>query len=167
MTSYGTYSKVSSKDRSQTHVPDSPVRTELETRLTHLSPAELLLPASGLSKATEKVLKHFAGITRASSGSSVRVERIDNVPKHSAAFDMLTEFYTSKSRHQSKRDPDPSEIDLTGDYDSVDIETKGDQEVNRTDMDEEQNGVDSVDVAAGVSREFNPSLVSLAADRRS
>lgn len=43
---------------------DSQVRTELETRLTHLQPAELLLPASGLSKATEKVLSHFAGTTK-------------------------------------------------------------------------------------------------------
>jgi DNA mismatch repair protein MSH3 len=41
---------------------DSAVRTELETRLSHLSPAELLLPSEGLSKATEKVLKHFAGL---------------------------------------------------------------------------------------------------------
>ncbi len=44
--------------------PDSQVRTELETRLTHLQPAELLLPATGLSKATEKVLNHFAGHTK-------------------------------------------------------------------------------------------------------
>jgi DNA mismatch repair protein MSH3 len=42
---------------------DSQVRTELETRLTHLQPAELLLPM-GLSKATEKVLNHFAGNTK-------------------------------------------------------------------------------------------------------
>lgn len=40
---------------------DGQVRTELETRLTHLAPAELLLPATGLSKATEKVLGHFTG----------------------------------------------------------------------------------------------------------
>lgn len=43
---------------------DSAVRTELETRLTHLSPRELLLPSKGLSKATEKLLKHFAGISK-------------------------------------------------------------------------------------------------------
>lgn len=43
---------------------DSQVRTELETRLTHLQPAELLLPAKGLSKATEKVINHFTGATR-------------------------------------------------------------------------------------------------------
>ncbi len=37
---------------------DSQVRSELETRLTHLSPAESPAPSSGLSKATEKVLAH-------------------------------------------------------------------------------------------------------------
>ena len=43
---------------------DSQVRSELETRLTHLQPAELLLPEAGLSKATEKVLRHFTGDPR-------------------------------------------------------------------------------------------------------
>lgn len=43
---------------------DGQVRTELETRLTHIQPAELLLPKEGLSKATEKVLSYFAGNTR-------------------------------------------------------------------------------------------------------
>ena len=43
---------------------DSAVRSELETRLTHLQPRELLLPAEGLSAATEKLLKHFAGQSR-------------------------------------------------------------------------------------------------------
>jgi DNA mismatch repair ATPase MutS len=51
-------------DYSLIFIPDSQVRTELETRLMHLQPAELLLPASGLSKATEKVLNHFAGHTK-------------------------------------------------------------------------------------------------------
>jgi DNA mismatch repair protein MSH3 len=44
---------------------DSAVRSELETRLTHFQPRELLLPAEGLSAATEKLLKHFAGQSRA------------------------------------------------------------------------------------------------------
>lgn len=43
---------------------DSAVRTELETRLTHLQPAELLLPAAGLSKATEKLLSYYAGSSK-------------------------------------------------------------------------------------------------------
>jgi DNA mismatch repair protein MSH3 len=43
---------------------DGQVRTELETRLTHIQPAELLLPKEGLSKATEKVLSYFAGNSR-------------------------------------------------------------------------------------------------------
>lgn len=46
---------------------DSAVRSELETRLTHLQPRELLLPAEGLSAATEKLLKHFAGHSKSSS----------------------------------------------------------------------------------------------------
>ncbi|BEJ16126.1 hypothetical protein CspHIS471_0507310 [Cutaneotrichosporon sp. HIS471] len=71
---------------------DSPVRSELETRLTHLQPAELILPKTKLSKTTEKVLKH---ITHSSPGETVRVERAD-VPEYSEAFDFLAEFYKSK-----------------------------------------------------------------------
>lgn len=88
---------------------DSPVRSELETRLTHLQPAELILPKGKLSKTTEKVLRHIT--QTAQPGETVRVERVD-VPEHSDAFDFLTEFYKSKDKGKEKEP-----IDLTGEED--------------------------------------------------
>lgn len=72
---------------------DSAVRTELETRLAHLQPTELLLPKI-LSRATEKVLKHVCGTSR--SDTAVRVERFDETPEYHHAFDFLTKFYRGK-----------------------------------------------------------------------
>lgn len=39
---------------------DGYMRSELETRLLHIEPSELLLPHA-LSKATEKVISHMSG----------------------------------------------------------------------------------------------------------
>nr|XP_031862964.1 uncharacterized protein CI109_001439 [Kwoniella shandongensis]KAA5530036.1 hypothetical protein CI109_001439 [Kwoniella shandongensis] len=76
---------------------DSQVRSELETRLTHLQPAELLLPKDGLSKATEKVLSHIAGTTKTGSSGTVRVERIESIMTYDKALDYLTKFYNRKN----------------------------------------------------------------------
>lgn len=46
------------------YVSDTHMRSELETRMTHIQPAELLLPDAKLSRATEKVLNFFAGVSR-------------------------------------------------------------------------------------------------------
>ncbi|KAI8616884.1 muts domain V-domain-containing protein [Chytriomyces sp. MP71] len=55
---------------------DGALRGELETRLEHIRPVEMLLPAeSTLSTATESVLKHWA-IQREVEGDVVRVERL-------------------------------------------------------------------------------------------
>ncbi|KAK4686072.1 DNA mismatch repair protein MSH3, partial [Tremellales sp. Uapishka_1] len=119
---------------------DSPVRTELETRLTHLSPAELLLPANGLSRATEKVLDHFAGSTTTSSSNSVRVERIDKISPYDPAFDYLTRFYKKPAAAKSSR-----EIDLTEDSD----EEAGPSE----DGDMKEKDEDLLGLAAGLPSE--------------
>lgn len=66
---------------------DVAMRTELETRLAHIKPCELLLPATGLSSHTEKMLKHYAG-----SGSA-RIERIEDALHYTDAFEYLREFY--------------------------------------------------------------------------
>ncbi|OXG15057.1 DNA mismatch repair protein MSH3 [Cryptococcus neoformans Ze90-1] len=85
---------------------DSQIRAELETRLAHLSPAELLLPKQKLSKATEKVLTYFAGEPKYQGRNAVRIERIDDIPEYHAAFDFLTNFYHDKGYKAttSKRD---------------------------------------------------------------
>lgn len=107
---------------------DSAVRTELETRLTHLQPAELLLPSNTLSKATEKVLKHLTSASQ--NAATVRVERVAHVPAYNKAFDDLTKFYQGKT-----------EIDLTGDEDG---------DVPMAEGQPEEKQVNAIGLAAGL-----------------
>lgn len=67
---------------------DSRIRNELETRLTHIQPAELLLPEE-LSRETRKVIEHLS-IGR--STADVRMERVKQ-EDYTIAFDYLTDFY--------------------------------------------------------------------------
>ncbi|KAF8557342.1 hypothetical protein OG21DRAFT_1505567 [Imleria badia] len=78
---------------------DTIMRSELETRLVHTRPAELLLPEQGLSKLTEKVLRHFSGSIH--SGQKIRIERCKNGMEFSVAFDFVTEFYSDKTKTNS------------------------------------------------------------------
>ncbi|KIJ68934.1 hypothetical protein HYDPIDRAFT_80554 [Hydnomerulius pinastri MD-312] len=75
---------------------DTVLRSELETRLVHTRPAELVLPEPGLSKLTEKVLKHFIG--SATSGQRTRVERYRGAMEYTEAFDFVTNFYSDKTK---------------------------------------------------------------------
>ncbi|GJJ11973.1 hypothetical protein Clacol_006211 [Clathrus columnatus] len=65
------------------------VLTELETRLAHIRPAELLLPPS-LSASTEKMLRHFE--THGHIGR-IRVERLKKSLDYSTAFRYMSEKY--------------------------------------------------------------------------
>ncbi|KDQ59554.1 hypothetical protein JAAARDRAFT_625109 [Jaapia argillacea MUCL 33604] len=80
---------------------DMHMRTELETRMAHTKPSELLLPTSKLSKTSEKMLDYFT--TSASEGQRIRVERYDDELSYTEAFDFLTEFYTDKKRTKDGR----------------------------------------------------------------
>ncbi|KDQ20147.1 hypothetical protein BOTBODRAFT_27560 [Botryobasidium botryosum FD-172 SS1] len=71
---------------------DSNMRTELETRMTHINPAELLLPEKKLSKFTEKMLAHFAEEARS---TRIRIERFNDRMDYSDAFSFVSTFYTS------------------------------------------------------------------------
>ncbi len=69
---------------------DTGMRSELETRLAHMSPIELLLPPKGkLSRLTEKVLKHTAN-RGTSDGQSIRIERLgaEDVLEYNSALDL-------------------------------------------------------------------------------
>jgi DNA mismatch repair protein MSH3 len=114
------------------------VRSELETRLTHLQPAELILPKVKLSKTTEKVLKHIT----ASPGETVRVERVD-VPEYTDAFDFLTEFYKSKDKEKEKKP-----IDLTEE------DEEGDGDVSMHEDGEGERDEDPIGLARGLPREL-------------
>ncbi|KAE8269056.1 hypothetical protein A4X09_0g3288 [Tilletia walkeri] len=79
---------------------DGNLRSELETRIAHLNPAELLLPdtkgKAALSKQTEKLLKYIASQNLNRAGrSSLRVERFtDGKMSQNEAVSWLEDFYT-------------------------------------------------------------------------
>lgn len=131
---------------------DSPVRSELETRLTHLQPAELILPNGRLSRTTEKVLRHITDTSR--SAAAVRVERVD-VPEYSEAFDSLTEFYRQKSTGKGKgKEKEP--IDLTA-------EEGGDVPMHEDGEGEEGDDDDPIGLARGLPRELVAPIPKLTA----
>ncbi|KXN82576.1 DNA mismatch repair protein MSH3 [Leucoagaricus sp. SymC.cos] len=73
---------------------DSLMRIELETRLVHTRPAELLIPEQGLSEPTSKMLKFYA--RNSASGDKIRLEYIKDLMPYSAAFASVSKFYTNK-----------------------------------------------------------------------
>ncbi|KAI9674432.1 MAG: Mismatch repair protein msh3 [Caeruleum heppii] len=82
---------------------DGFMRSEIETRLLHIAPCELLIVGE-LSHATEKLLQHLTGSSTTVFGDKVRVERVDK-PKTMAAqaFSHVSTFYaqlTKSSRSQ-------------------------------------------------------------------
>ncbi|KAG6831187.1 hypothetical protein H0H92_012327 [Tricholoma furcatifolium] len=66
---------------------DTLMRIELETRLVHTRPAELLLPEKMLSDTTTKMLQHFTGN---SIGNRTRVEHFSETMSYSDAFDFVS-----------------------------------------------------------------------------
>ncbi|KAI0247060.1 DNA mismatch repair protein MSH3 [Lactifluus subvellereus] len=75
---------------------DGHMRTELETRMVHCKPAELLLAEQGLTKPTERMLKHFSG--SATTERRIRIERHKNTMSYTDAFDFVSQFYTQKTQ---------------------------------------------------------------------
>ncbi|KAG6821075.1 hypothetical protein H0H93_007234 [Arthromyces matolae] len=75
---------------------DTLMRIELETRLVHSRPAELLLPKNGLSGLTAKMLQHFTRST--SAGDRTRTEHFDETMSYTDAFDFVSQFYTNKTQ---------------------------------------------------------------------
>ncbi|KAF3912129.1 hypothetical protein ABW21_db0205126 [Orbilia brochopaga] len=77
---------------------DGFMRTEIETRLLHIAPCELLILGE-LSKATEKLVTHLAGSTNNVFGDSIRVERVER-PKNMTATASIhvSGFYADKKQ---------------------------------------------------------------------
>ncbi|KAF7722844.1 Mismatch repair protein msh3 [Apophysomyces ossiformis] len=83
---------------------DGYMRSELETRLLHIEPCELLLPHT-LSKPTEKLIKHITLQRTSAFGEMVRIERLaeDNTfaDDYNDAFTYVSGFYTRcKTEHK-------------------------------------------------------------------
>ncbi|OQO09001.1 hypothetical protein B0A48_05892 [Cryoendolithus antarcticus] len=75
---------------------DGWMRSELETRLLHIAPCEMLIVGE-VSKATEKLVKHLSASKTNIFGDNARVERVEK-PKTMAAqsYGHITKFYADK-----------------------------------------------------------------------
>ena len=75
---------------------DGFMRSEIETRLLHIAPCEILI-VGDLSKATKKLVHHLSGSKTNVFGDKVRLETIDK-PKSMAAqaYSHISNFYAGK-----------------------------------------------------------------------
>ncbi|KAI1118963.1 muts domain V-domain-containing protein [Nemania sp. NC0429] len=75
---------------------DGFMRSEIETRLLHISPCEFLI-VGDLSKATEKLIQHLSGGSTNVFGDRTRVERVGKSKTIAAeAYSHVTQFYSGK-----------------------------------------------------------------------
>ncbi|KAL8828796.1 MAG: hypothetical protein Q9191_002383 [Dirinaria sp. TL-2023a] len=77
---------------------DGFMRSEIETRLLHIAPCEILI-VGDLSKATERLIRHISGSSTNVFGDKVRVERVEK-PKNMAAqaYNHVSNFYAGKMK---------------------------------------------------------------------
>ncbi|KAF2222050.1 DNA mismatch repair protein Msh3 [Elsinoe ampelina] len=75
---------------------DGFMRSELETRLLHISPCEFLIVGT-ISKATEKLVSHLAASRTGKKAEQARIERVEK-PKTMAAqsYSHISTFYADK-----------------------------------------------------------------------
>ncbi|KAI0817633.1 muts domain V-domain-containing protein [Xylaria sp. FL0064] len=75
---------------------DGFMRSEIETRLLHISPCEFLIVGE-LSRATEKLIQHLSGSSTNVFGDRSRVERVAKSKTIAAeAYSHVTQFYSKK-----------------------------------------------------------------------
>ncbi|KAN0122766.1 DNA mismatch repair protein-like protein msh3 [Hyaloscypha variabilis] len=79
---------------------DGFMRSEIETRLLHISPCEFLLVGE-LTKATDKLVQHLSGSTLNVFGDTIRVERVDKGKTMATeAYSHVAQFYADKLKAQ-------------------------------------------------------------------
>ncbi|KAI0459317.1 muts domain V-domain-containing protein [Xylaria acuta] len=83
---------------------DGFMRSEIETRLLHISPCEFLIVGE-LSKATEKLIQHLSGSSTNVFGDRSRVERVGKSKTIAAeAYSHVTQFYSNKLKENEGND---------------------------------------------------------------
>ncbi|KAI0194564.1 muts domain V-domain-containing protein [Astrocystis sublimbata] len=83
---------------------DGFMRSEIETRLLHISPCEFLIVGE-LSKATEKLVQHLSGSSTNVFGDRSRVERVGKSKTIAAeAYSHVTQFYSNKLKENEGDD---------------------------------------------------------------
>ncbi|KAI4865159.1 muts domain V-domain-containing protein [Hypoxylon rubiginosum] len=81
---------------------DGFMRSEIETRLLHISPCEFLIVGE-LSKATDKLLQHLSGSATNVFGDRSRIERIPKSKTIAAeAYSHVAQFYSAKLKEASE-----------------------------------------------------------------
>lgn len=83
---------------------DGFMRSDIETRLLHIAPAEFLI-VGDLSKATEKLIQHLSASKTNVFGDKARVERVEK-PKTMAsqAYSHISNFYADKMKSSQAAD---------------------------------------------------------------
>ena len=88
---------------------DGFLRGEIETRLLHIAPCELLI-VGGLSKATDKLVRHLSGSKTNVFGDSIRVEQAEkNKTTAAQAYSHVSNFYAGRLTEQTT-EKDPSTV---------------------------------------------------------
>ncbi|KAI0183090.1 muts domain V-domain-containing protein [Xylaria flabelliformis] len=83
---------------------DGFMRSEIETRLLHISPCEFLIVGE-LSKATDKLIQHLSGSSTNVFGDRSRVERVAKSKTIAAeAYSHVTQFYSHKLKENEGND---------------------------------------------------------------
>ena len=83
---------------------DGFMRSEIETRLLHIAPCEILIVGE-LSKATEKLVQHLSGSKSNVFGEKVRVEKMDRQKTMAAqAYSHVSNFYADKMKASNAPD---------------------------------------------------------------
>lgn len=83
---------------------DGFMRSEIETRLLHISPCEFLIVGE-LTKGTEKLIQHLSGSSTNVFGDRSRVERVAKSKTMAAeAYSHVTQFYADKLKDTSQNE---------------------------------------------------------------
>ena len=90
---------------------DGFMRTEIETRLLHISPCEFLVVGE-LSRSTEKLVRHLSGTKTNVFGDKLRVERVERPKSMTAnAYSHISNFYARNMKTASiDRTPESSNL---------------------------------------------------------
>ncbi|KAF5027666.1 hypothetical protein F66182_227 [Fusarium sp. NRRL 66182] len=81
---------------------DGFMRSEIETRLLHISPCEFLI-VGDLTKGTDKLIQHLSGSSTNVFGDRSRVERVPKAKTMAAeAYSHVTQFYADKLRDKAQ-----------------------------------------------------------------
>ncbi|KAI5465951.1 muts domain V-domain-containing protein [Mariannaea sp. PMI_226] len=84
------------------HFEDGFMRSEIETRLLHISPCEFLIVGE-LSKGTDKLIQHLSGSSTNVFGDKSRVERVPKDKTMAAeAYSHVTQFYAAKLKENAQ-----------------------------------------------------------------